>query len=290
MIEQHTLTYIASGIYLNGNRASDVFQLKGPDAAAACYAATCTASWTYDARDRLSQEVNGSGTTTTFTLDIVGNVTSEAPSGGTTITRTYSGQQLATQSSGGTTTKFLYDALGNQDCKVKSTFAGNSCPATGSDLLEDWVYDYKNRLTAYTSYDGSGNLVNSVSYTNDPLDRPVQQTSTESGSTTNYELSYLGASDQLSKEVLTGATATTKKYAYEPDRVSRGPSSQDVVLGRGDPPLSCRDRGSTPRSCSSVVCGWRSRVAVRSRMLPPISGSIPRRCASGCARRRPTRA
>src|SRR3954447_6281242 len=44
----------------------------------------------------------------------------------------------------------------------------------------------------------------------------------------------------------------------EPDRVSRGPLSQDVVLGRGDPPLSCRDRGSTPRSCSSVASVWRS--------------------------------
>src|SRR5439155_21645443 len=32
----------------------------------------------------------------------------------------------------------------------------------------------------------------------------------------------------------------------EPDRVSRGPRFQDAVLGRGDPPLSCRDRGSTP--------------------------------------------
>ena len=57
---------------------------------------------------------------------------------------------------------------------------------------------------------------------------------------------------------------------FEPDRVSRGPLSQDAVLGRGDPPLSCRDRGSIPRSCSSVACVWRSRAAVRSRMSRPI--------------------
>src|SRR5207247_1424245 len=54
--------------------------------------------------------------------------------------------------------------------------------------------------------------------------------------------------------------------------VSRGPLSQDAVLGRGVPPLSCRDRGSTQRSCSSVVSGWRSRAGGRSRMLLPISG------------------
>jgi hypothetical protein len=57
---------------------------------------------------------------------------------------------------------------------------------------------------------------------------------------------------------------TQDNLMSEPDRVSRGPRVQDAVLGRGDPPLSCRDRGSTPKSCSSAACGWRSRAAVRS--------------------------
>ncbi|HET7130567.1 MAG TPA: transposase [Gaiellaceae bacterium] len=30
-------------------------------------------------------------------------------------------------------------------------------------------------------------------------------------------------------------------------------------MGRGDSPLSCRDRGSTPKSCSSAASGWRWR-------------------------------
>jgi hypothetical protein len=47
-LESHTLAYESSGVYLNGNRAQDVFQLKGPDATAPCYGATCTASWAYD--------------------------------------------------------------------------------------------------------------------------------------------------------------------------------------------------------------------------------------------------
>ena len=50
---------------------------------------------------------------------------------------------------------------------------------------------------------------------------------------------------------------------------------QDAVLGRGDPAEPCRDRGSIPRSCSSAVCGWRSRASVRSRTLLPIWGSAP---------------
>jgi RHS repeat-associated protein len=203
------------GVYLNGNRVSDVFQLKGPDGAAACYSATCTASWSYDARDRLVQEVNGTGVTTSFTLDTVGNLTGEVPSTGAATTRTYSGQQLATQTSSGTTVKFLYDAYGNQDCKVKSTYAGTTCPASGADLLEDWIYDYKNRLSGYRSYNGSGTLVTSASYVNDPLDRPVSQSTTTSGSTTNYAFRYIGATDLLSTETLTGATSATRKYAYD---------------------------------------------------------------------------
>src|SRR5262245_31541145 len=73
----------------------------------------------------------------------------------------------------------------------------------------------------------------------------------------------------------------------EPDRVPRGPLFQDVVLGRGDPPLSCRDPGSTPRSCLSAVCGWRSRAAGRSPTPPMIWAFRGRRFASVCARPRP---
>ena len=39
----------------------------------------------------------------------------------------------------------------------------------------------------------------------------------------------------------------------EPGRFRRRSRLQDAVLGRGDSPQSCRDRGSTPRSCSSAV-------------------------------------
>jgi len=53
-VEQHALSYLAGGLNLNGNRAPDVLQLKGPVSTAACYAATCTQSWSYDARERVT--------------------------------------------------------------------------------------------------------------------------------------------------------------------------------------------------------------------------------------------
>lgn len=168
-----------------------------------------------DSRDRLVQETSGTGVTTTFALDVVGNVTAESPSGGAATSRSYNAQQLASETSAGTTVRFLYDAYGNQDCKVKSSYAGSACPGSGSDLLEDWLFDYKNRLAGYRSYNGSGGLVTRVDYVNDPLDRPVSQATTASGSTTNYAFRYVGASDLLSTETLTGATSATRRYAYD---------------------------------------------------------------------------
>ncbi len=215
MVEQHALNYVAGGVFANGNRVSDVLQLRGPDAGASCYSATCTATWTYDARDRLTAENTGAGLSTTYALDVAGNVTTETPTPGAAITRTYTGLRLSTQAQSGTTVKFLYDGYGNQDCKVKSSYAGSTCPGSGSDLLEDWSYDYKSRLASYRSFNGSGGLVNSVSWTSDPLDRPVAQSSTVSGSTTNYAFGYVGASDLLSLETLTGATSATRKYGYD---------------------------------------------------------------------------
>jgi hypothetical protein len=61
-VSQHALSYMtAAGVYMNGNRVSDVFKLLGPDNTAPCYSSTCTAGWLYDARDRLVQDVNGHG-------------------------------------------------------------------------------------------------------------------------------------------------------------------------------------------------------------------------------------
>ena len=175
-----------------------------------------TASWTYDARERVTSENPGTGSATTFTLDVRGNVTQEV-TGAATTTRTFAGEQLQTEDfSSGQDKRYLYDSLGSTDCVVKLTYAGTSCPAAGHvDLLEDNLYDYKSRLAGFRAYNGTGGLTKSVDYTNDPLDRPVKQVETTPAPATTIDFTYVGVTNALSKEVLSGGTSSTKKYAYD---------------------------------------------------------------------------
>ena len=64
-------------------------------------------------------------------------------------------------------------------------------------------------------HNGAGSLTDSADYVNDPLDRPVSETETHSGVSTTTATSYIGVSNAPSKEVLTGAGATTKTYGYD---------------------------------------------------------------------------
>ena len=214
LVEQHTLSYIKNGVYMNGDQVSDSFMLAGPDASAPCRtsASTCTAGWTYDAKDRLISEDPGSGSgAKTYTLDAAGDVLSDG-----STQSTYSGQRLVSQTTGGVTIKYLYDALGNVACQVTSAWTQATCPAAGNAaLLQSYTYDYKNRLIADTSYDGSGNVTASASYVLDALDRTVSETETHSGATTTTQTVYQGDSSAVSKETLSGAQSETKTYAYD---------------------------------------------------------------------------
>ena len=214
LVEQHTLSYIKNGVYMNGDQVSDTFMLAGPDASAPCRTSTstCTAGWTYDARDRLISEDPGTGSgAKTYTLDAAGDVLSDG-----STQSTYSGQRLVSQTTGGVTIKYLYDALGNVACQVTSAWTQATCPAAGNAaLLQSYTYDYKNRLIADTSYDGSGSVTASASYVLDALDRTVSETETHSGATTTTQTVYQGDSSAVSKETLSGAQSETKTYAYD---------------------------------------------------------------------------
>lgn len=226
VVEEHAPSYITpSDVYLNGNRYNDVFKLKEADGSSACFSSTCTALWTYDARDRLTQEVNGTGTTTNFTVDPIGNVTQEID-GGATTTKTYNGQQLATLTAGGATSRYLYDPFGNLDCVTTNSWAASTCPADGNTaLLADYVNDYANRLIATRFYNGAGSKTDSADYTIDPLNRPVKQVEwhqtadsingTEVGTTTTT-LGYLGETDAVVQETAQLPSATkTRSYALD---------------------------------------------------------------------------
>ncbi|MFN0154524.1 MAG: RHS repeat domain-containing protein [Gaiella sp.] len=215
-LESHSIRYIAGGVYLNGNKTSDDFKLVGPASApTSCQTVTCTQSWLYDARERAVLENNGTGTGTEFTLDTVGNVTQEKQNGTVTRSATYSAQQLTTETVGGTTKRFIYDALGNQDCVTPSAYSGG-CPVPGVNLYTDNLYDYKNRLLGYRNYNLTTTAVDSADYVNDPLDRPIQIVEKHGATTTTTSIVYVGISDAVAVESLTGGVATTKKYAYDP--------------------------------------------------------------------------
>jgi RHS repeat-associated protein len=215
VIEDHALAYISGSMYMNGNRVSDVYKLKNADGGSICFPTTCTATWTYDARDRLTQETVGTGGTTTYTLNVIGNVTQEAATGQPTITRTFNGQQLTTVTQGSVTSRYIYDSSGNVDCISDSSWTTSTCPASGNSALQtDYIYDYANRLAGARFFNG-GTLTDSADYINDPLDRPISETETHSGSTRTTQFTYVGTTNAVSKEVVTGSTSTTKKYAYD---------------------------------------------------------------------------
>jgi RHS repeat-associated protein len=99
---------------------------------------------------------------------------------------------------------------------VRPQHSGESCPAAGSStLIADWAYDDKSRLLGYRFSNGSSSASKVVDDTSDPLDRPVKQVETVSGQTTTYDFTSVGVTDALSKEVLTGSGATSKRYAYD---------------------------------------------------------------------------
>ncbi len=200
-----------TGAYLDGSRSQDVFKLKQADGGASCWTATCTANWAYNGRDQLVSADTGTGSTATpYTLDAIGNATAEG-----TTSRTYAGQKLTSQTAGGTTSQYMYDALGNVDCVVTGSWSAFNCPAAGdTNLLEDYSYDYKNRLTTYVKYT-SGSATATESWSYDALDRPVSQTQTSGGSTTTTAYRYLADTNALTRETLSGGTNTTRKYSYD---------------------------------------------------------------------------
>ena len=219
-VASHALTYITAGVYLNGNLVSDAFRLRSPDAGASCQTADCTASWSYDGRDRLLSENTGTGSTSSFTLDVKGNIEAETRNGSPYRTATYTGARLATDTVSGFSSRYLYDAYGNVDCVVEASWVSPSCPTavTGQTvaaaLLSDNVYDYRDRLVAVRNY-SDGTPGNRSEYRYDPLARPTRKISTVAGTTTTTEMVYLGVGDQVIRETESGTPAKDRRYAFD---------------------------------------------------------------------------
>lgn len=214
VLESHDVTYTDSaGRYLNGNQTVDVFKRSSPNTGTPCASVTCTARYTYDARDRLTHQDTGAGAGSDYTLDPAGNVTTEVQ-GGATTNYTYRGTQLDTTTAGGVTTKSHYESRGNLDCITGAGGTDADC-GSGSGVLADYSYDHLDRLTGYKETAGGTDS----SYEYDALDRQTRQREKHGSAaarTTNF--SYLGLSGKVTKEEQSGednVTSRTKDYSYD---------------------------------------------------------------------------
>jgi YD repeat-containing protein len=196
LVESHDVDYVdPAGIYVNGNRVSDVFTKKGPNAD--CNASPCTETYTYDGRDRLTQEQRTPAPTISYTLDPVGNVTKKVTPSLTTFF-TYSGQRLDKVATGTATdyvARYVYDVEGNLDCVVAASYSGSCSGASPTQLIKDYAYDYLNRLAAYQSYAASA-VQDQATYDYDPLDRLLQETEKHGSSPTRTTGLRLPRADQ----------------------------------------------------------------------------------------------
>ena len=184
VLASHLLSYDdAQGNYADGQRTADSYLLKGPNPAAPCDTASCSATYNYDARGRLVQAVDGHGSTIDYTLDPAGNITQETVTqsgqGSQTRSFAYVGEQLQTISQGGQTERFFYDSDGNLDCVTTGAGSQADCPAPhggtlAASLLRDYAYDYRNRLGGYRSF-AAGVEQDLLVLAYDALDRPVGQ-------------------------------------------------------------------------------------------------------------------
>ncbi len=260
VLQAHTVGYDdPAGVYNDGFRTSDRFSLNGPGSTQCTGSTpTCTATYVYDARDKLLASNDGHGTQTTYTLDgtpsgcttadptiRAGNITTEAKSTGATTTRCYTGNQQSTQIDPSGTTKYWYDDLGRLLCVTTTAVTSrDECShsdgaAADGNLRQVNTYDYLDHLIATRRYNSAGTKTDSAGYVYDALDRIAREKETHNtGSvtarTTTY--SYLGLTDQAvnDHQATTANCAGTstsltadKSYLYDDygNRVSMGDRS-----------------------------------------------------------------
>ena len=245
VVESHDVSYVDSGIYVNGHRTKDVATIKAPDGTTTDCSSSCTTTYTYDPRDRLTREQRTPGPTRSYDLDALGNVTKEYLNGALQRSFVYDGQKLAEvrNATDAVTERYLY-AGDDLDCIVKAAGTAADCKVSdgqtpSSNLIADYSYDYIDRPVRYRSFD-SGTKKADAKYDYDALDRLVKEVETHGTSaarTTTF--TYQGLSDLVTKEVHTQAAVTdvTKTYSYDAhgtrigmDRV-QGTTSESFTYG-----------------------------------------------------------
>jgi RHS repeat-associated protein len=245
------VNYSPGGVYNNGNRTTDAFALNGPGSTV-CTGTTpsCTATNTYDARDRLKSATDGHGGTTSYTFDENnenntanttirdGNITTQTTPQGTT-TSTYKGNQLTSTTTGTTIRKDWYDPLGRLTCVTTTAGNANSCDSvtTGNTVSTAVItansYDFMDRFTNTSSYSAS-TLTSNASYSYDALNRTAQETENHPTANLNRTttFSYEGLTNLVTKEIQdnTGATTNTDTKTYNYDTYGHRISLNDSAV------------------------------------------------------------
>ena len=271
LVESHTVAYERGGVYFNGHRVADQFMLKGPGDAP-CRDTQCTATYDYDARNRLVGSVNGlpadNASTITYTLDpstagvdsLEGNVVKEVVSGANAITRdfTYTAAgQIKTLSENGVIKElYFYDPRsGNIRCVTDPGYTGATCDGDGSAKpgLRDWyAFDPLDRMRTFRSHRLNDTI--SSTYVHDAFDRVSNQTEAHNGGgSRNTQFAYLGLTREEASETHSGSSSATKRYSHDPDgqrvsmSVASGAGTDVYSFGRnvhGDVSLLVGDTGN----------------------------------------------
>jgi RHS repeat-associated protein len=264
LVESHTLTYVSEqGVYMNGHRLTDVYKLVGPGGSGPCATSACTATYGYDARERLVSWANGlpSGqgqTSIAYEVDeddstvgdtLAGNVTREAVTvnGQAQPVKDYvytPAGQLVSMSVGGTLSERYFYERGNLRCVTGP--AASDCSGT---TLEKYKWDPLDRLEKFETTGPRGTKADVVDYVYDAFDRPVESTETRGGQPQTSTLEYLGLTDAVSNET---RGSVSNRYSYDANltrtglSISGGNNSGNYTYGRnahGDVSLLLQETG-----------------------------------------------
>ncbi|MBB5803447.1 RHS repeat-associated protein [Saccharothrix ecbatanensis] len=192
LVAQHHIEYNA-----NGHRNRDASKIQNADNTTAYLDEV--REYDFDPLDRIRKLTKKSAVgavleTEDYVHDANSNVTTQTLEGKTT-TFSYYFNRLLTASSSGATASYNYDPFGRLD-----TVAG------GGQIVESYSYDGFDRTTQHGKLDGGA--LKTTTYAYDPLDRTTSKTA--DGKTTDF--AYLGLTDKVVSEEITGQLQRTYQY------------------------------------------------------------------------------